>query len=83
MVERGNGDESISKLSTVQHTAESARYDVLEAELEEDWNLINMVSKGNCRLREVMAWLDNRHRRGQAHIGASLVREFVREHFPL
>jgi hypothetical protein len=80
--EEGKTEDSMAKLTQVQQNAEKALFEVLEVELANDWQKIRMVAKGNDHLRELTAWLDNRHRRGQAHIGEALVRDFCQNHFP-
>jgi hypothetical protein len=72
--EEGKAEDNLSRLTQVQQNAELALFSVLEAEVEDDWLKIRVTSKGNDALRELTSWLDNRHRRGQAHIGEALVR---------
>ena len=81
--EDGPVEDNVVKLTQMQETAESAMYNVLEAELDADWKLIKLTAEGLNALRELTSWIANRHRRGQAIIGEALVSEFCKNRFPL
>lgn len=76
-------DTSVSRVSAAQAKAEAAQYEVFEAELLDDWNLITLAAHGQQSLKELVAWLDNKHRRQQSLLGVELVGAHCKTFFPL
>jgi hypothetical protein len=71
------------RVTAAQGKAEVALFEVFEAELQEDWKLVSLAALGQSALKELLAWLENRHRRAQSNLGCQLVSAYCKNFFPL
>jgi len=74
---------SANRLTVAQSKAECALYEVFEEQLFQDWKLIILASQGQDSLKELVAWLDNKHHRQQSKMGVELVGAHCKKFFPL
>lgn len=76
-------DVTAGRVTAAQGKAEVALFEVFEAELQEDWKLVHLATLGQSALKELLAWLENRHRRAQSKLGVELVSTYCKTFFPL
>ena len=76
-------DLTTGRVTAAQGKAEVALFEVFEAELQEDWKLVSLAAVGQSALKELLAWLENRHRRAQSKLGVELVSSYCKTFFPL